>query len=127
MVLFNWQPFVEVETEPAIRRDVMVDQRCERPPVFWLHRLLVLRLGQHSLNEEGVNIHEAYLQQMERQGRQALLLEPVGGKLPTFAVEDERVRAIPVLDDIEALVNLAAQFLRLQILADYVELIVKGQ
>jgi hypothetical protein len=38
-----------------------------------------------------------------------LILDPVGGELAAAAVEDEAVGAVPVLDDVEALVDLAAK------------------
>jgi hypothetical protein len=35
---------------------------------------------------------------MQRLGGQALFLKPVGGKLPTLAIEDEGVGLVPVFD-----------------------------
>lgn len=53
--LLNGQPLAQVQAEPAVGRDVLIDERRERPPVLWLHRLLVARLGQHALNQQGVD------------------------------------------------------------------------
>jgi len=44
------------------------------------------------------------------------------GDIPTFAKEDEIIRAIPILNDVEPFVNLAAEFAQPEIAADYVEL-----
>ncbi len=56
MAILNGQPFLQIQPEPAVGRDMVIDERRQRPPVLWLHRLLVLRFGQHPLDQQRINI-----------------------------------------------------------------------
>ncbi len=52
-VLPQWAAAWEVEAEPTIGCDVMVNQRHERRSVLRLQGFLVTRLGQQPLNHGG--------------------------------------------------------------------------
>jgi hypothetical protein len=54
--LLDGQPLLEIQAEPAVGRDVMIDQWSQSPPVLRLHRLLVLRLGQHLLIQQRIDV-----------------------------------------------------------------------
>jgi hypothetical protein len=47
-----------------------------------------------------------------------LVFQVVAGDLTAFAIKDEVVGSVPVLNDVEAFLNLLAQRLRVQILAE---------
>jgi len=61
---------------------------------------------------QGVNIDQADLQEMQREGCQFLLIEPVGLEISFVSVENEGCRSIPVLNNVESLVNLPPECLR---------------
>ena len=66
-------------------------------------------LGQDTLNHQGVDVDKADLQQVECQHGEFLVLQVVGSDLTAFAVEDEVVGSVPVLDDVETFLNFAPQ------------------
>ena len=55
---------------------------------------------------------------MQGQYRQLLVLQPIGRDLAALAKEDETIGAIPVLDDLQAVVDLATQGLPVQVLTE---------
>jgi hypothetical protein len=54
-------------------------------------------------------INEANLQHVQRQYGDFLILQVVGRELTAFAIEGEVVGPVPVLDDVEAFLDLASQ------------------
>jgi hypothetical protein len=46
------------------------------------------------------------LQQVQREHQDLLVFQLIAGELPALAVKEEAVSTIPVLDDIQPLVNL---------------------
>jgi hypothetical protein len=55
---------------------------------------------------------------MQGEHRQFLVVPPIRRDLPTFAKEDEIIRAVPILHDIEPFVNLTAEFAQPEIAAE---------
>jgi hypothetical protein len=55
---------------------------------------------------------------VQRQHRDFLVFQVVAGDLTAFAVKDEVVGSVPVLNDVEAFLNLLSQRLRVQILTE---------
>ncbi len=55
---------------------------------------------------------------MQGQYRQLLVLQPIGRDLAALAKEDEIIGTIPVLDDLQAVVDLATQGLPVQVLTE---------
>jgi len=58
------------------------------------------------------------LQQVQRQHRDFLVLQAVTRDLAALAEEDESVGAVPVLDDVQAFMDLPAQRLGVQVAAE---------
>ena len=61
------------------------------------------------LDHEGVDVDECCLEEVEAEDGGFLVVVAVGGDVAVFAVVDEPVRGVPVLDDVEAFVDLAAE------------------
>ena len=63
------------------------------------------------LDHEGVHVHERRLEEVEVEAEHCCLLivVAVGRAVAVFAVVDESVRGVPVLDDVETFVDLAAE------------------
>ena len=55
---------------------------------------------------------------MQREDRQFLVFPPICGDISAVAKEDEIIGAVPILHDIEAFVNLAAEFAEPEIAAE---------
>jgi len=55
---------------------------------------------------------------MQGEHRSFLVFPPIGRNIPAFAKKDEIIGAVPILDDIEALVNLTAEFTEPEIAAE---------
>jgi hypothetical protein len=79
---------------------VVVNQGRESPQIFAGHPLGPLRLAQHLLDEDGVHVNQAELEQMQREDRQLLFLQAIRRDFPALPVQDEGIRAVPILDDI---------------------------
>jgi hypothetical protein len=58
------------------------------------------------LDHQGVDVDEAGLEQVEAEHGEFLVLATVGGELTAVAVADEAVGGVPVLDHVEAFVDL---------------------
>jgi len=70
------------------------------------------------LEHQGINVDERVLEEMQGEGRQCLVFPPIRGDIPAFAKEDEIIGAVPILHDIEAFVNLPAEFAEPEIAAE---------
>ncbi len=75
------------------------------------------RLGKHLLNHERVHVDQTHLKQVERQHQNLLVLEPIAGELSALAIEDKFVRTVPVLNHLQAFVDLAPQGFQPQVVA----------
>jgi hypothetical protein len=62
-------------------------------------------------------VDQRVLQQVQRQHCQLLILSAIGGDFAAFAKQNEVVHAVPMLDEVQTLLDLAAQSLRVQTLA----------
>jgi hypothetical protein len=60
------------------------------------------------LHHEGVDVDHAILKQMKAEHAGLVILMPVAGELAALGEKDEVASAVPLLDDVEAFVNLAA-------------------
>lgn len=63
-----------------------VDQRRHRPRVLCLHGFRVSGVGEYPLDHQRVDRDQTDLQQLQGQGDQFLLIEPVGGEFPTASI-----------------------------------------
>ncbi len=69
------------------------------------------------LEHEGVDIDHAVLEHMERQHADFVVVSAVAGKFSVSGEEDEVVGTVPLLDDVEAFIDLTAEVLAVQIVA----------
>jgi hypothetical protein len=76
-----------------------------------------VRLRQHLLEHERVDIDHAVLQQMQRQHAHLVILTVVAHEFTAAGEEDEVIGAIPLLDHIQIFVDLAAQCFAMKIVA----------
>ena len=67
------------------------------------------RFGQDLLQQQGVDVHERGLEQVQREHRRLGVLLVRAGQGAVLAVVEHGVRAVPVLHDLEAAVDLPAQ------------------
>lgn len=77
-----------------------------------------LWLRQYLLDQQGVDVDQANLQQVQAKHRRFLIFQLVRRNLAPPAVKDEAVGAVPVLDHIQPLVDFAPQRFQAQIVAD---------
>ncbi len=73
---------------------MVVNQGRESPQIFGGHPFDPLRLAQHVLDEDGVHVNQAELEQMQREDRQLLFLQAVCRDFPVLPVQDEGIRAV---------------------------------
>jgi hypothetical protein len=64
--------------------------------------------AQNALHHEGIDVDHAILKQMKAEHAGLVILMAVAGELAALGEKDEVVSAVPLLDDVEAFVNLAA-------------------
>jgi len=106
------QTLLQVQLKDAIGRDVTVEQRRQGAQVLPRQTLLPVGLPQHLLSQQRIDVNQAHLEQMQAEQSQLLVRASVGRDLPAATVEDETVGAVPVLNDVQALVNLPPQRFR---------------
>ena len=103
------EPLLHIEVEGAVRTDVAPNERRQGPEVGRHHARHPARFGQHALQHQRVHVDQAGLQQVKRVHRDLLVLQPIAGHLATFTKEDEVVGAVPGFDNVQPLVDFAAQ------------------
>ena len=85
------------------------EQGREGAPVFVRHPPGPLGLGEDLLEQQGVDVDEGRLEQVQGEDGDLLVLPVRAGELAALAVEDDLVGAVPGLDDLAALVDLPAE------------------
>ena len=85
--------------------------------VAWGQPPFPLGPGEHLLDHEGVHVDHAVLQQVQAEHAQLLVLAAVAGELAPAGEEDEVVGAVPVLDHVQPIVDLAPERLVMQVAA----------
>ena len=93
------------------------DQRRQGRVVAWRHGLLPARARQDLLDHEGVDVDHAVLNQVQREHADLVVLAAIAGHLTAPGEEHEVCGAVPLLDDVQPLVDLAAQRFRTQVSA----------
>ena len=94
-----------------------VDEGHEPSEVFGRHPPPPCFLAEHTLNHQRIAIHHRVLQQMQRQHRHLLVFSAIRSDFAPCANKNEVVGAVPVLDDIESLLNLTSQLSKPEIAA----------
>jgi len=102
-------PAGHVEFEPPVGVHVSPEQRGERVQVSCRQPPFPLGPGEHLLDHEGVHVDHAVLQQVQAEHAQLLVLAPVAGHLAAAGEEDEVIGAVPLLDDVQPIVDLAPE------------------
>jgi hypothetical protein len=92
-----------------------VDQWRERPEVLSGQSLHPRRIAEHLLDHQRVDVDQRDLEEVEAEDRDLLILQTVRRDLPALAVKDEALGPIPAIDDVERLLHLTTQRLRVQI------------
>ena len=86
-----------------------VEKGHEPSEVFGCHPFPPCVLTEHALNHQRIDIHHRVLQQMERQHRHLLFFLAMRSDCAACPSKNEVIGAVPVLDDIESLLNLPSQ------------------
>ena len=102
---------VHVEAEPPVGVDMGPEQRGQSPPVFLGEPAGPGRVAQDRLQELGVDEHQARLEEVEGEHGDLGVLAVVPGEDALASVEDLVVGGVPVLHDLQAGVDLAAELL----------------
>ncbi len=97
-----------VQLEPAVGVHVGPEQRAQGPAVFVSQPAGPRRVLQHLLDEKGVHVDERRLKEVQSQHRNLLVLAVRARQLAVLPEEQVGIRGVPVLDDLEALVDLPA-------------------
>jgi hypothetical protein len=95
-----------------------IEQWGQRAEIFNRQPRRPGRLPEDPLEHQGINVDQRILEEMQGEDRQFLVFPPIRGDIPAFAKEDEIIGAIPIFHDIEAFVNLAAEFAEPEIAAE---------
>ena len=108
---------MQVEKKAAVGIDVAIEERGDAAKVLSIETARPCRFGQDLLDHEGVDVDEGDLQQMKRKHTDFLVVCAVRGHLAPFTEEDEIVGAVPVFDDVEALVDITSKLQRSEVAA----------
>ena len=109
------EPGAHVEVEAAVRVHVPPEQGRERVQVAWGEAPLPLGPGEDLLDHEGVDVNHAVLQQVQAKHADFLVLATVAGELAAAGKEDEVVGAVPMLDHVQPVIDLAPERLVMQV------------
>jgi hypothetical protein len=96
---------LHVEFVAAVGIDVVPDQRGDGVPVAWREPIGPMGLGENLLKHEGVDEDHAVLKQVQAEHADLLILAPIAGELAASGEEHEVIGAVPVLDDVEPIVD----------------------
>ncbi len=91
---------IHVQNEPAVGVHVRPEQRREGAAILVCHPLEPLRFGEDLLEQQGVDVDEGRLQEVQGQDGDLLGLAIRPGELAALAVEEDGVCAVPRLDDL---------------------------
>jgi hypothetical protein len=103
----------------ALERRVQVgEQRRQRPKIFGRKPLPQPLALNRAFNEERVDQHEAVLEDLQRQGDDFLLFSAIRGQFALTTIADEVIGRVPVLNDVESLVDLPLNLSRSKVIAE---------
>ena len=69
------------------------------------------RRRDHILDHQRVDVDKAELEEVERKDADLLIFQTIGRDLAALPEEQKAIDRVPVLDDVESLVDLATQLL----------------
>ena len=117
METVDGEPCLHVEFEAAIGVHVLPDQRRQGAEISHGESPRPLLLRQYLLQHEGIDVDHAVLEKMQSEHADLVILTAIADHLPAAREEDEVVGAVPLFDDVQALVDLAAKWLAVQVSA----------
>ena len=97
--------------------DVLPDQRRQCSEVDRCQAASPVRLRQNLLQHERVHVDHTVLQKVQRGMLSSLILVPIARQLAAAGEKHEVVGPVPLLNDVEPLVDLPPQLLAVQIAA----------
>ena len=99
-----------IEVEGTVRAHMTLNQRCSSPRLSAaVMRSRQPALGEHVLKHQGVDIHQTRLEQVKREHGDFLIFEPIARDFAALTEEDEAIRAVPVLDDVQSFMDFAPE------------------
>ncbi len=106
------QTLVHMQDEGPVGVHVQPLQRRQSAQVREGQPPLPRGLCEHLLDHQGVDIHQADLEEMDREHTDLLLLSGIARELAALAIEDKRIGTVPVFYDVEPLVDLSPEGLQ---------------
>ena len=100
---------------------MLPDQRRDRSEIRRRHRRhprLPFWLAQDTLHHERVDVDHGVLEEMQAEHAGLVVLMAVADQFATLGEKDEVVGAVPLLDQVEPFIDLAAQRLAVKISAE---------
>ena len=89
-----------MQGEEPIRVDMFIKERRQGAPVGLVELLQKLVLRDAAFDEQGIDEHQAVLQELEAQRRDLLLVPTIGGKDALPPIAEKIIGGIPAFDDI---------------------------
>lgn len=96
------EPPRHVEVERAVRAHMPPNQRCETAPVRRRHTCHPGGLGEYTLKHQRVDVHKTRLEQVKRVHGDFLIFEPIARDFAALTKENEAIRTVPGLDDVQS-------------------------
>jgi hypothetical protein len=96
---------LHVEFVAAVGVDMVPDRRGDGEPVAWREPIGPMGLGENLLKHEDVDEDHAILKQVQAEHADLLILAPVANQLAASGEEHEVIGTVPVLDDIEPIID----------------------
>jgi hypothetical protein len=87
-----------------------VDERRQRPEILNGQPCDPHGLAEPPLQQQSIDIDQSIVEQGQGEQGEVLIFSPIRRDIPAFSKEEELIRTVPRLDDIEPLVNLPAEF-----------------
>ena len=84
-----------MQGEEPIRVDMFIKERRQGAPVGLVELLQKLVLHDAAFDEQGIDEHQAVLQELEAQRRDLLLVPTIGGKAALPPIAEEIIGGIP--------------------------------
>jgi hypothetical protein len=108
--IIQWKSSLHIKIEHAIRINmacaVTVIVRAGLVP----YAIQPLRLIQHLLDHQGININKTELQQVERENGNLLVFQIIGRHFPTFAKVDRTIDPVPAFNHIQPCIDFPTEF-----------------
>ena len=98
-----------MQGEQSVRVDMFIKEGRQGTPVSLVELLQQLVLRDAAFDQEGMNEHEAVLQELETPRRGLLLFPTMGGKDALPPIAEQIIGGIPAFDHMQPFVDLVTQ------------------